>query len=138
MIKKRIILVEDEPDLLKSVTLTLRRSGYEVDPFDRAANAFALILIAEQAREPFDLLVTDLRLPGFSGIDLVRKIRNFGNTMPVAAITAFANREVRMALKENGCLFCLDKPFNTEELLWHISNALGGKETAGISLDNSS
>jgi DNA-binding response OmpR family regulator len=131
--KKRIILVEDEKNLLNSVTLTLRRAGYEVVPVVSGTDAFALIQIAQKVNEPFDLLITDLHLPGLPGIELIEKVRKSGNTMAVAAITAFGNSKARMTLNENNCLFCLDKPFNVEELLSHVSKALGGSEAGGFS-----
>ncbi len=121
---KKIILVEDEVDLLRSVTLTLRRVGYDVVSVDNGADALALILLAESKNEPLDLLVTDLHLPNISGLELIEKIRKRHIKIAVAAITAFGNSQTRAALKELGCVFCLDKPFNIKELLNHVSGAI--------------
>jgi two-component system response regulator AtoC len=134
--KKKIILVEDELDLLNSVTLTLRRAGYEVVAVGNGTDALNFIMIAQKIKEPFDLLVTDLHLPGLSGIELIDKVRKSGNAMAVAAITAFGNSKARMVLDENDCKFCLDKPFNVEELLHHVSKALGAPAEAKIPLDD--
>jgi len=125
---KKIILVEDEVDLLRSVTLTLKRAGYEVVSVDNGADALALIMLAENESKAFDLLVTDLHLPGLTGLELVEKIRKLHIPIPVAAITAFGNSQIRSRLKELDCLFCLDKPFNIEELLNHVSSAIKGAQ----------
>lgn len=58
--------------------------------------------------------------------------------MPVSAITAFGNSRVRKKLKEMGCLFCLDKPFNIEELLYQVVIALGEREPIGSLKDSES
>ncbi len=128
---RKIMVVDDEPNLLLAVTLTLRRAGFDVIPAGNGTYAFDLLLQAERAREPMDLLITDLHLPGISGIDLIEKVRRSGSTMKIAVITAYGNTQMRMDLEKIGTFFCLDKPFNIEELLYHVYTALGEPVTRG-------
>jgi DNA-binding response OmpR family regulator len=122
---KKIIVVDDEPDLLRAVTLTLRKFGYEVVPAGSGTYALDLIMLAENAGEPMDLLITDLHLPGISGIELIEKVRRSGSRVAIGAITAFGNSRIKAGLEKIGCRFCLDKPFNGEELLKNVFVALG-------------
>jgi DNA-binding response OmpR family regulator len=138
IIPKKIIVVEDEINLLQAMTVTLRRAEYDVVAADNGNDAFNLIMRAEKAKKPMDLLLIDLHLPGMSGIELIQEVRKSGSAAPVAVITGFGNDQVRKTLKEMGCLFCLDKPFNTENLLSHILTALGEPEAARSSPYDSS
>ena len=128
MKRKKIIIVENELNLLQSVAVTLRKAEYDVVAADNGNDAFKLIMRAESSKEPMDLLVTDLHLPGISGIELIQKVIASGSALAVGVITSFGNSRIRTSLKEMGCLFCLEKPFNTEELLAQVLTALGEPE----------
>lgn len=132
---KRILVVEDEQDLLRSVTLTLRRAGYVVTSVDNGADAFAKIVIADEVKSQFDLVITDHHLPVISGIELIDHVNNEGIAVPFGMITAYGTGELYHDLKERGSLFCLDKPFNIQELANCVSTALKTVVTNAIQLE---
>jgi two-component system response regulator AtoC len=121
---KRILIVDDERDLLKSIDLTLRINGYTVVAVDNGADAFAKIVTAHEMKEQFDLVITDHHLPVISGIELIDHVKAEGVTVPFGMITAYGSKELQQELKDRGSLFCLDKPFNIRELVAAVSLAL--------------
>lgn len=124
MRRQRILVVEDEQDLLKSVTLTLRRAGYETVPVDNGADAFVEIVTANKMKEQFALVITDHHLPVISGTELIDRLSAEGFTVPFGMITAYGSKELYSELKKRGSLFCLDKPFNIAEIVECVSAAL--------------
>ena len=79
----RILLVEDEPGLVLTLTDRLRREGYGVEA---VSNGIAALEIA--TRDPFDLIVLDLMLPGKDGLEVCREVRGKGVKTPVLMLTA--------------------------------------------------
>jgi len=131
MLRKRILVVEDEKDLLKSVTLTLRRAGYDAVPVDNGADAFAEIVAAHGMKEQFNLVITDHHLPVISGIELIDRVNAGGITPPFGMITAFGTRELYTQLEKRGSLFCLNKPFSIQELVDCVATALKAEAAKG-------
>lgn len=78
----RILVVDDEPEMCQILTLQLSQAGYEVDCISDAASA-----LLKLASNSFDLVLTDLMMPGMNGIDLLRMIRKLGNDVPVIVFT---------------------------------------------------
>ncbi len=114
-----ILLVDDEKNILKVVSLTLRDCGYGVDT----------VLSAEEALEKlhqnsYDLLITDLKLPGMTGIDLMVKARSGNADLPVIMITAFGSIENAVDAMKQGAFNYLTKPVNPDELLAVVSAAI--------------
>ncbi len=81
-----ILLVDDIPGVLESIGALLRHGGYEVVGFHQAS---AALLAFVEAPERFDLLVTDLSMPGMNGLDLCREIRRVRTDLPMLVITGF-------------------------------------------------
>jgi len=108
----RLLIVEDEPDLLKSLRLGLAEDGFIVTCAGRAENAEQLL-----ANQTFDVIVLDLRLPGKDGIDLLREMRASGNATPVLALTARGSLDERVIGLNSGADDYLTKPFAFAELL---------------------
>ena len=107
----RLLVVEDEADLLKNLYRGLTEGGFVVS---RAASAeSAEKAIAEQS---FDVIVLDLRLPGRSGIDLLCQLRAAGNATPVLVLTARSSLDDRVMGLDSGADDYLIKPFAFAEL----------------------
>src|SRR5579864_9351592 len=107
----RLLVVEDEADLLKNLYRGLTEGGFVVS---RAASAeSAEKAIAEQS---FDVIVLDLRLPGRSGIDLLCQLRAAGNATPVLVLTARSSLDDRVIGLDSGADDYLIKPFAFAEL----------------------
>jgi len=88
----RIMVVDDEPDMCQVLGLQLSRAGYEVECISDAGSAFIKLSIA-----PFDLVLTDLMMPGMSGTDLLRMIRKAENDIPVIVLTGRESPDAEIA-----------------------------------------
>lgn len=117
--KPSIVLVDDNEELLFSLTRTFRKAGFEVSPAPDAETALAKYLEARP-----DLVVTDLRLPGLSGLDLLRHVRERYPTVPVLIITAYGDEDTSVAARAMGAYALLTKPVFREELLSTVRRAL--------------
>src|SRR5688572_6505478 len=107
MEERRILVVDDEPGVRAGLGEVLRRGGFAVTPVGTAEEALAVL-----GRETVDLLVTDLRLPGLSGLDLLRALRDGGRATPAVVITAHGTIEDAVAAMKLGALDFLTKPFS--------------------------
>ncbi len=112
---KRILLVEDDPDILAMVRETLEQEGFAVDTAEDGWDA--LILLEEQG--PYDLVVLDLMLPRKSGLEVLRTMREeMGLATPVIILTALGEEEDRLRGFELGATDYVVKPFSLRELAY--------------------
>ncbi len=118
---KRLLVVDDDPGLLRAVAETLRAEGYEVTTARRGAEA--LVRIAESLP---DLIVSDIRMPGMDGYELVRNLRASARTrlIPIVFLTAKDETADRIAGFRSGVDAYLTKPFEPDELLAVVANIL--------------
>lgn len=118
---KRLLIVDDDPNLLLAVSETLRAEGYSVDTARRGADA--LVNIAEKLP---DLIVSDIRMPGMDGYQLVQKIRSNARTrlIPIVFLTAKDETTDRIAGFRTGADAYLTKPFEPEELVAVVASIL--------------
>ena len=116
-----IALIDDDPAILDSLRLYLERNGVRTSCFSAAEEFLATI----KARSLFDCVVADVRMPGLSGIDLVRETISLGNAIPIILITAFGEVEMAVAAIKLGVFDFLEKPFDEKRLLKSIQDALG-------------
>lgn len=118
---KRLLVVDDDPGLLRAVAETLRAEGYEVTTARRAAEA--LVRIAESLP---DLIVSDIRMPGMDGYELVRHLRDSARTrlIPIVFLTAKDEIADRIAGFRSGVDAYLTKPFEPDELVAVVANIL--------------
>ncbi|MFP4165474.1 MAG: response regulator [Chitinispirillaceae bacterium] len=118
----KILIVEDETRLLYSLAFVLRRKGYEVTPVTNAETALSEIKGLENGF--FKLIISDIHLPGMSGLDFIEKLQNMGDPTPFLVITAYKGKPIFDALENRGVRHILQKPFDSTELLDRISRAL--------------
>ncbi len=111
----RILVVEDEEKLAKFVQLELGYEGYEVT----VANDGLSGLMAARDNEP-DLVLLDWMMPGLTGVEVCRRLRATGATMPVILLTAKDGIEDRVAGLDAGADDYVVKPFSIEELLARV------------------
>ncbi len=107
----RVLLAEDDPAISEPLARALRREGYDVDV--RADGRSAL----EAAREDPDLLVLDLGLPELDGLEVCRRLRAEGHTLPVLVLTARADEVDTVVGLDAGADDYVTKPFRLAELL---------------------
>jgi two-component system, NtrC family, response regulator AtoC len=106
-----VLIVDDERTLARAVKAFLAESGYEAEVAGDAETALALV---ERLRP--DVVFTDVRLPGMSGIDLLRRIREFDAAIPVIIMTAHGTIEGAVEAVKLGAFDYLKKPVDLEEL----------------------
>jgi DNA-binding response OmpR family regulator len=127
MTNSTILLVDDDVEIITALQKFLKRQGYAVLSATWPAEAAELI---REGTVPFDLLITDLRMPVISGFRFLRAFRATHPLVPVIVLTAFANPPTRAAVADLGAVACLEKPVDTKLLKETISLALGRADVA--------
>jgi len=122
--KSRVLIVEDEHDLLYSMNLILIKAGFEVSKASNGKEALDIFKIAFDKGEPFDLVVTDIQMPDLTGTELIVKIQEMEKETPILVITGYGSKDLVIELMRLGCLDYLDKPFQPSEFIEHINQVL--------------
>ena len=120
--KQRILIVDDEPQMLAGMRDVLEHSGYGVET---AASGIEAAGRLKETRVPFDLVVTDMKMPRFSGLDLIRQLRRDHPATDSVLVTAYGTVESAVAAMKMGASDYLMKPFNAELLLDVVRRTLG-------------
>lgn len=122
---KQILVVDDHFEMLEFLRsmLELSSQDYEVHAVPSGEEG-----LLELRRGNFDLLITDVRLSGMSGFDLVRRVQNMGLKLPVIMITAYSSAEGRKEAKALGIYQYFQKPLDTDDVLTAVSKVLHGDE----------
>lgn len=118
-----VLLVDDEANLLRVLKRGLELAGFTVTAVADAAAATAAL--ADAATRP-DILVTDLSMPGASGIELAREARAARPDLPVLLCTGFVHKELEQEALEAGVTRLLDKPLQVRSLADVIREVLAG------------
>jgi two-component system OmpR family response regulator len=124
-----ILVVEDEVALREGLRFNFEQEGYVVDV---AADGVTAIEKFENAEEPVDLVVLDLMLPGMSGYEICRKLREQNKTVPILVLSARTLSEDKSQAFDCGSDQYITKPFELPELLSRVRNLLErhGRQTA--------
>jgi DNA-binding NtrC family response regulator len=120
-----ILVVDDEPEFLRSVEKILRKEGFFVVTAEGGGAA-----IQELARRPFDLVLTDLRMPGLSGQELLEAIHDASGGTAVVIVTAYGDVDSYLELMTRGAYDYLLKPIRKEELLRVVGRVIGRRNSA--------
>ncbi len=119
MTRGRILIADDEPTFLESTADLLRREGYECATAKDGQEALVLVV-----DEQFDLLITDLEMPGNSDLALVRRVAQVRGGLPVIILTGFPSVRSAVASIELPVAAYLTKPVQFSELLVRVSAAV--------------
>src|SRR6266487_497178 len=114
-----LLIVDDDPNTLASLARAFRLAGHEATVCDNAARA--LELAKSQA---FDMMLSDVVMPGKDGLALLEDLRSLGITLPVVMISGQANIEMAVRATRLGALDFLEKPLSTDKLLLTVDNVL--------------
>ena len=129
---RKILAVDDDPDLLRLLTIRLQSAGYEVTAVDSAEKALAQLSIARP-----ELVVTDLRMSGMDGMALFDAIHQTQPTLPVIILTAHGTIPDAVAATKRGVFGYLTKPFDSQALLDEVGRALSaGGQSAALAADD--
>jgi DNA-binding NtrC family response regulator len=118
-LKPHLLLIDDDPNTLASLSRAFRLAGYEATVCDSAVRALELI-----RAERFDVIFSDVVMPGKDGISLLEDIKGIGVTTPVVMISGQASVETAVRATRLGAVDFLEKPLSTEKLLVTIENVL--------------
>ena len=117
--KAHLLLVDDDPNTLASLSRAFRLAGHEATVCDNAARAVELL-----RAETFDLILSDVVMPGRSGLELLEDLKKAGVKTPIILISGQANIEMAVKATRLGALDFLEKPLSTDKLLVTVENAL--------------
>ena len=120
---KRILLIDNEEGLCRLMEAVLCDSGYQVKAYTRSFEA-----MEEFVPKDYDLVVTDIKMPGMDGLEVLQRVKEQAPNLPVVMITAFATVEMSIQALRRGAYDMLTKPFEPEELLYRVKNALSHVE----------
>lgn len=120
-----VLVVDDEEGMRKSLSILFRKEGYDVCQADNGEDAVRCL---EQS--DFDLVITDLRMEGISGTDILAHIRSKGIQVPVIIMTGYGTIESAVTAMKMGAHDYITKPFEYEEILHRAEKAIRQAETA--------
>jgi len=115
----RVLVIDDEESIREYLAMMLERDGYEVVATADGKKATRL-----QSQQGFDVVITDIQLPGMSGIEILGALKESDPTMPVIIVTGHASQESAIEALNLGAFYYLLKPVSNEELKQVVRNAL--------------
>jgi len=115
---KRILIAEDEPDIKELLALIARRYGYVVVEANDGVD-----LLAAAAKEKFDLIITDIKMPNLDGAAASEILKMQGNLLPIIALTAFNPQDLVLVQDKFTKIFY--KPCDVKELFQYVNSLIG-------------
>jgi two-component system, NtrC family, response regulator PilR len=113
--KPRILIVDDEPSMRDMLRIVLRRDGYDVVLAENGAQAIALL-----QQQHIDLLLSDIRMPDISGVEVLRTAKEINRDIVAFMMTAFASTETAVEAMRLGAVDYFTKPFSMDELRFKV------------------
>lgn len=120
----RVLIVDDEKLMRISLENQLRKEGFFVKSMDNAVDGLKMV-----KSEDYDVVVTDLRLSGMSGLDFLKEIKKYNQDIIVIIMTAYGTLESAVLATKEGAYDYIAKPFSTDELIIKLQRALQHKNT---------
>lgn len=119
---KRVLLIEDEPNIIEAISFILSRDGFTVHTHEDGQTAFAKVKAT-----PPDMIILDVMLPNRSGFDILRDLRADPGTvnLPVLMLTARGQKKDRDLASELGADHFMTKPFSNAEIREYVRGVLG-------------
>jgi DNA-binding response OmpR family regulator len=124
--QKRVLLAEDEPNIVESLTFLLERAGFDVVSEMDGQSALGVALA-----DPPDVMILDVMLPGLDGFEILRRLRadTRAQALPVLMLTAKGQREDRETALESGANLFITKPFSNSEVIAAVTRLANGEVT---------
>ena len=117
--KQKILIIEDDIDILSVITMSLKDEGFEVEG---TLNGDETITRAEKFKP--DLVIMDIYLSGVNGKEICKKLKTDKKTKSIPVILISASTQIRSTVKECGADGFINKPFDNADLLYGVSNFL--------------
>ena len=121
----RILFIDDDRAGREVALFNLKKAGHEVTAASDGQEGLAAF-----AKDRFDLVVTDVKMPGISGIDVLKRVRQLAPDVPVLVITAFGNVETAVEAMKEGAYDFIGKPFHRDQLLLAVEKAFERRRLA--------
>src|SRR2546425_9217516 len=123
----RILIVDDDPGQRSLLDSFLRSQGFETVLADSGARALELL-----RAEKFAMMISDVRMPGLSGLETLRRARQEHATLPVLLVTAYTDIREAVGAMRDGAVNYLGKPIDLDELLANVQQAIGVAKPAPL------
>ncbi|MBB3980162.1 DNA-binding response OmpR family regulator [Rhizobium azooxidifex] len=123
MFKTRVLIVEDEPNIMESLSFILQRADFDIDTAPDGVEA-----LRQLRRHTYSALILDLMLPGISGLDVLRSVRSDKalEALPVIVLSAKGQAADRKAAETTGATAFITKPFSNAEVIDRVRELTGG------------
>jgi CheY-like chemotaxis protein len=131
----KILVAEDDAELRALIGATLRGAGYEVVEAcdgDALIDKLSDVLLPEQNSAAFDLILSDIRMPNFSALDVLVGARRFIGKIPVVLMTAFGDASTHERARRRGAYVVLNKPVRLSELRDTVDQVLSRAREAAL------
>ena len=116
----RILIAEDDEEMKKLLTRSLQKAGYEVitclHGWDLLSRLSTLI-ITEGEKEEYSLIISDIRMPGVTGMEVLKGLSQIDLYPPMILITAFGDEKIHAEAEKHGAAALFDKPFDINDLI---------------------
>jgi len=122
--KKRILIIEDDDEMRSLLKDFIEEEGYEADSVEKGTYAFRKLIT-----DSFDLIITDIRMPGYSGLEILPELKRLQPRIPIIVITAFGSEEVYRKALLRGANAYLEKPIHFHKLKELIQEIISTKES---------
>jgi DNA-binding response OmpR family regulator len=119
----RVLIIEDDEEMRSLLKDFFAEEGFETDSVSNGYDALEVL-----TKNIFDLVVTDIRMPGLTGLDILPRIKKIKPEVAIIVITAFGTEEVRRKVFERGANVYLEKPIHFQELRGLIHDVIFAKE----------
>ncbi|HEX4825180.1 MAG TPA: sigma-54 dependent transcriptional regulator [Candidatus Polarisedimenticolaceae bacterium] len=127
----RVLVVEDEKSMRDLLSLMLRKEGYSVETADSGTQA-----VSRLAKDPaYDLIVTDVSMPGMTGLELLRHARRTVPDSSVILMTAYGSKETAIEALNEGAAYYVEKPFDLDEMKVVVRKTIDQKRIASENAD---
>src|SRR5258708_2762369 len=121
--KPRLLIVDDDAGQRSLLTSFLAGQGFETSPVSSGEQALELLRSGQ-----FSMMISDVRMPGLSGLETLRRVRKEHTTLPVLLVTAYADIRDAVGAMRDGAVNYLAKPIDLDELLASVQQPAGFSE----------
>ena len=122
-----ILLAEDDEEMRKLLALMLRKEGYRVTECVDGVSLLDMLssfFLPGEEHENFSLIISDIRMPGITGLEILTGANEIDNFPPMILITAFGDKETHRQAERLGAAALFDKPFDIQEMLKKVASIL--------------
>lgn len=121
----RVLVAEDDDEIRAVICATLRDDGYDVtEAVDGSELVDWIAATVEGQAQPFDVIVSDIQMPGFTALDVMAGLRRAVSRIPIILTTAYGDASTRLTARRLGARRVLDKPFDLSALRAAVAEAL--------------